>query len=262
MSDFVHLHVHSQYSLLDGANRIDLLLEQAKQYQMSSLAITDHGNLFGAIEFYQKAKKAGIKPIIGCEAYLAPKSRFDRQSQAQQDDAYPDEAQGSAIPYYHLILLAANEQGYKNLIKLTSQAHLEGFYYKPRIDKEILAKHSQGLIATTGCLRGEVPYLLNLGRTDEAMRAALQYQEIFGKENFFIELQENGLEKQQRINRELIKLGHHLGIPPVATNDCHYLHKADAKAHDILLCLQTGKTISDPHRMRFNTQELYFKSGE
>jgi len=262
MSDFVHLHVHSQYSLLDGANRIDLLLEQAKQYQMSSLAITDHGNLFGAIEFYQKAKKAGIKPIIGCEAYLAPKSRFDRQSQAQQDDAYPDEAQGSAIPYYHLILLAANEQGYKNLIKLTSQAHLEGFYYKPRIDKEILAKHSQGLIATTGCLRGEVPYLLNLGRTDEAMRAALQYQEIFGKENFFIELQENGLEKQQRINRELIKLGHHLGIPPVATNDCHYLHKADAKAHDILLCLQTGKTINDPHRMRFNTQELYFKSGE
>ena len=262
MNDFVHLHVHSQYSLLDGANQIDLLLQQAQQYQMSSLAITDHGNLFGAIEFYQKAKRAGIRPIIGCEAYLAPKSRFDRESQAQQDDAYPDEAQGVATPYYHLILLATNEQGYKNLIKLISHAHLEGFYYKPRLDKELLSKYSQGLISTSGCLRGEIPYLLNLGKTDEAFRAALQYQDIFGKENFFIELQENGLEKQQRINRELIKLAQQLSIPLVATNDCHYLQKSDARAHDILLCLQTGKTVHDPNRMRFNTQELYFKSGE
>ncbi|MCI0529259.1 MAG: PHP domain-containing protein, partial [Nitrospira sp.] len=262
MNDFVHLHVHSQYSLLDGANQIDLLLQQAQQYQMSSLAITDHGNLFGAVEFYQKAKKAGIKPIIGCETYLAPKSRFDRETQAQQDDAYPDEAQGGGTPYYHLILLATNEQGYRNLVKLISHAHLEGFYYKPRIDKELLNKYSQGLIATSGCLRGEIPYLLNLGKTDEALRAALQYQDIFGKENFFMELQENGLEKQQRINRELIKLGQQLSIPLVATNDCHYLQKSDARAHDILLCLQTGKTLHDPHRMRFNTQELYFKSGE
>ncbi len=262
MNDFVHLHVHSQYSLLDGANQIDLLLQQAQQYQMSSLAITDHGNLFGAVEFYQKAKKAGIRPIIGCETYLAPKSRFDRESQVQQDDAYPDEAQGGGTPYYHLILLATNEQGYRNLIKLISHAHLEGFYYKPRIDKELLNKYSQGLIATSGCLRGEIPYLLNLGKKDEALRAALQYQDIFGKENFFMELQENGLEKQQRINQELIKLGQQLSIPLVATNDCHYLQKSDARAHDILLCLQTGKTLHDPHRMRFNTQELYFKSGE
>jgi DNA polymerase-3 subunit alpha len=262
MNDFVHLHVHSQYSLLDGANQIDLLLEQAKKFQMSALAITDHGNLFGAIEFYQKAKKAGIKPIIGCEAYLAPKSRFDRESHVQQDDTYSDGSHDGSTPYYHLILLAANLQGYKNLIRLISQAHLEGFYYKPRIDKDLLSQYSQGLIATSGCLRGEIPYLLNLGKTEEALKAALQYQDILGKENFYIEVQENGLEKQQRVNRELLKLGQKLSIPLVATNDCHYLHKEDAKAHDILLCLQTGKGLHDPHRMRFNTQELYFKSGE
>lgn len=262
MSNFVHLHVHTQYSLLDGANQIDLLIQQALQYKMPALAITDHGNLFGAIEFYQKAKKAGIKPIIGCEAYVAPKSRLDREVQVSQDDAYPDEAPGGATPYYHLILLATHEQGYKNLVKLVSRAHLEGFYYKPRVDKELLAKHSQGLIATSGCLRGEIPYLLNLGKTDEAIQAALQYQEIFGPDNFFIEIQENGLEKQQRINRELVKIGQQLSIPLVGTNDCHYLNKADARAHDILLCLQTGKTLHDPHRMRFQTQELYFKSSE
>jgi DNA polymerase III subunit alpha len=262
MNDFVHLHVHSQYSLLDGANRLDLLLEQAKRYNMSSLAITDHGNLFGAIEFYQKAKKAGIKPIIGCEAYLAPKSRFDRDTHSQTDDAYLADGQEADTPYYHLILLAASEQGYRNLIKLTTQAHLEGFYYKPRIDKEILAKHGQGLIATSGCLRGEIPFLLNLGKKEDAIRAARHYQEIFGKENFFIEIQENGLEKQERINRELFQLAQQLSIPVVGTNDCHYLHKGDARAHDVLLCLQTGKTLKDPRRMRFNTEQLYFKSSE
>ena len=256
---FVHLHLHTQYSLLDGANQVDPLIETAKGFGMPAVAITDHGNLFGAIEFYQKSKKAGLKPIIGCEAYLAPRSRFDKEG-AGADDDYNEI--GGSNPYYHLILLAANETGYKNLMKLLTIANLEGYYYKPRIDKEVLRKHSEGLIGLSACLRGEIPYLLARGYEKEAVAAAHEYQEIFGKENFFLEIQDNGLDLQKTANRQLIEISKKNNIPIVGTNDCHYLHKEDARAHDIMLCLQTGKTVNMPNRMRFETQQLYFKSPE
>jgi len=249
-SQFVHLHVHTQYSLLDGANQIDALVQAAHGFGMPAVAITDHGNLFGAIDFYQKATSAGIKPIIGCEAYLAPKSRFDREGQFAHNE------------YYHLILLAANRTGYQNLLKLASSAYLEGFYYKPRIDKDLLRQHHEGLIALSGCLSGEVPHLIRKDRLDDAARTAGEYQEIFGKDNYFLEVQENSVPEQQIANAGLRELHTRLGIPLVATNDCHYLKKTDAKIHDILLCLQTGKTVNDPNRMRFNTDQLYVKSTE
>jgi DNA polymerase-3 subunit alpha len=260
MSQFVHLHLHTQYSLLDGCTRLGPLVEQAKRFGMPAVAMTDHGNLFGAIEFYQAAQKAGVKPIIGCEAYLAPKSRFDKNVHGVHEDDYGQER--SANPYYHLILLAENETGYKNLMKLVSIAHLEGFYHKPRIDKEVLQQHSAGLIGLSGCLRGEIPYLLNRGLEKEAVEAAHTYQDIFGKDRFFIEIQDNGMELQKAANRQLVQLASREGIPPVATNDCHYLHQGDAHAHDIMLCLQTGKTVNMPNRMRFETQQLYFKSPD
>ncbi|HET8760924.1 MAG TPA: DNA polymerase III subunit alpha, partial [Nitrospiria bacterium] len=260
--EFVHLHVHTQYSLLDGANRIDRLVNQVAGFHMPAIAMTDHGNLFGAIEFYMAAKKAGVKPIIGCEMYLAPQSRLSRDAGGEQDDSFETGNAGKHTPYYHLIVLAQDEVGYKNLMKLVSLAHLEGFYYKPRVDKELLARHSQGLLATSGCLRGEIPFLLNQGLRDEAVKAAGTFQDIFGKENFFIEVQENGLEQQNRVNRDLVEMGRKLNIPLVATNDCHYLERQDAKAHDVLLCLQTGKTLQDPNRMRFSTEELYVKSPD
>jgi len=256
---FVHLHLHTQYSLLDGANQVDPLIDTAKGFGMPAVAITDHGNLFGAIEFYQKAKKAGIKPIIGCEAYLAPRSRFDKEGAGAEDD-YNEI--GGSNPYYHLILLAANQTGYKNLMKLLTIANLEGYYYKPRIDKEVLRKYSEGLIGLSACLRGEIPYLLARGYQKEAVAAAHEYQEIFGKENFFLEIQDNGLDLQKQANRQLIDIAKKENIPIVGTNDCHYLHKEDARAHDIMLCLQTGKTVNMPNRMRFETQQLYFKSPE
>ncbi|MFQ5597827.1 MAG: DNA polymerase III subunit alpha [Nitrospiria bacterium] len=258
--EFVHLHLHTEYSLLDGANRVSPLIASAKEHGMSAMAITDHGNLFGAIEFYRKAKKGGVKPIIGCEAYLAPKSRFDKDGHGVQSDDY-DTAVASN-PYYHLILLASNECGYKNLMKLISIANLEGFYYKPRIDKDVLEKHAEGLIGLSGCLRGEIPYLLARGLVEAATAAADDYQRIFGKEHFFIEIQDNGLDLQVKVNRQLIALAKKKGIPIVATNDCHYLHKEDAHSHDIMLCLQTGKTVNMPNRMRFETQELYLKSPQ
>ncbi len=243
-------------------NQVEPLIATAKQFQMPAIAMTDHGNLFGAIEFYQAAKKAGIKPIIGCEVYLAPKSRFDKEGASTHEDDYTEEGRGGSTPYYHLILLAADELGYKNLIKLISIANIEGFYYKPRIDKEILQKYSAGLIGLSGCLRGEIPYLLNLGYEKEAEATAGVYQEIFGKDRFYIEIQNNGLEIQNTVNRKLIPLAQRNGIPIVATNDCHYLHKEDTRAHDIMLCIQTGKTVNAPHRMRFGTDQLYFKSSE
>ena len=249
-SQFVHLHVHTQYSLLDGANQIDALVQEAKGFGMPALAITDHGNLFGAIEFYQKATAAGIKPIIGCEAYLATKSRFDREGQLAHND------------YYHLILLAANRTGYQNLLKLASKAYLEGFYYKPRVDKELLVEHHEGLIALSGCLSGEVPYLIGQGQLEKALRVAAEYRDIFGPDHYFLEVQENGVPEQQIVNQGLREIHKRLGIPLVATNDCHYLKKAHAKVHDILLCLQTGKTVTDPNRMRFQTDQLYVKSTD
>jgi len=246
----VHLHLHTQYSLLDGANQIDPLVQRIKAFSQPAVAMTDHGNMFGAVEFYGKAKDAGVKPIIGCEAYLAPGSRFTRESVLAHND------------YYHLVLLAANLAGYRNLIKLVSKAYLEGFYYKPRMDKELLQQHHEGLIALSGCLSGEVAYLIGQGDLAGATRAAGEYREIFGKDGYYLELQANGLEHQRVANAGLLDIHKKLGIPLVATNDCHYLKKEDARFHDLLLCLQTGKTISDPNRLKFDTDQLYVKSTE
>jgi DNA polymerase-3 subunit alpha len=247
---FVHLHVHSQYSLLDGANRIDDLVARAREHGMNALALTDHGNLFGAVQFYQEARKAGINPIIGVEAYIAPRSRLDRETYGVHHGSH------------HLILLATNYTGYTNLLKLVSAAHLEGFYYRPRIDKELLAAHSEGLIGLSACLRGEVPSLLADGKEAEAEAAADQYASIFGRDRFYLELQANGLEAQTKMNRQLLEMSRRTGLKTAATNDCHYLHQHDHRAHDILLCLQTGKTVNVAERMRFQTTELYFKSTD
>jgi len=249
-SDFVPLHLHTQYSLLDGAIRIESLLEAASEYRMPAIAITDHGNLFGAIEFYRKAMKSGIKPIIGCEVYVAPGSRFEKKTH------------GIAEASYHLILLAKDIKGYKNLMKLVSSAYLEGFYYRPRIDKELLEQYSGGLIGLTACLQGEIPSLLLQGRIDSARDAALKYKRILGAGNFYLELQDNGIPEQKKINRLLIELGQELHIPITATTDSHYLKREDARAHDILLCIQTGKTVKDKDRLRFPTDQFYFKSPE
>ena len=207
--DFVHLHVHTQYSLLDGANPISSLLDQAAQFQMPALAMTDHGNLFGAVEFYQKAYAAGVKPIIGCEVYVAPKSRFDKESS------------GLHTEYNHLILLARDQTGYKNLLKLVSAAHLEGFYYKPRIDKELLSQYREGLLGLSGCLRGEVPQWILKDRFDAACQSAAEHVEILGKDNFYLELQDNKLEDQFKVNKGLVELGKKMNLPLAATNDCH-----------------------------------------
>ncbi len=252
-SDFVSLHVHTEYSLLDGAIKIEELIEQASNYKMPAVAITDHGNLFGAIEFYRKAMKAGIKPIIGCEVYVAPNSRFEK-SKASIENGLSEEAA------FHLILLARDTEGYRNLSTLITKAYLEGFYYKPRIDKDLLEQYSGGLIGLSACLKGEIPYLLQHGQIEKAREAALHYKHILGPENFFLEIQSNGLPEQHDVNKMLVELSEELHIPLVATNDCHYLRKEDAKAHDILLCIQTGKTVKDEKRMKFGTNELYFKS--
>jgi DNA polymerase-3 subunit alpha len=255
MSSFVHLHVHTQYSLLDGAIRLADLLETAHSHHMPAVAITDHGNMFGALEFYDKFSKAGIKPIVGCEVYLAPRSRFDRQSEGNGGN-------GELDRNYHLLLLARNREGYQNLMKLVSRAYLEGFYYKPRIDKELLRQHRGGLIALSACLKGEIASALLRRQEETARKAALEYAEIFGEGNFYLELQANGIPEQTVVNDGLIRLGRELGLPLVATNDCHYLRRGDARAHEILLCIQTGKTVADEKRMRFQTDQLYFKSPE
>ena len=246
MSQFVHLHVHTQYSLLDGAIRLPDLMAKVKEYDMPAVAMTDHGNLFGVIDFYEMALDNGIKPIIGCEVYLA------------QD--YKQKTKKEKLN--HLLLLAENEIGYHNLLKLVSISHLEGFYYKPRVDKNLLAQYHEGLIALSACLQGEVPSLILQNRYEDAQKAVQEYLDIFGKGNFYLELQANGLPEQEIVNKELIKLGEKLGLPLVATNDCHYLQKEDASAHDILLCIQTGKNINDPNRMRFGTDQFYFKSPQ
>src|SRR3989337_1215153 len=250
-SDFVHLHFHTKYSLLDGANTIEAVVDTADRYKMPALAITDHGNMFGVIEFYQAAIKKGIKPIIGCEAYIAPKSRLDKKNNY-----------GIPNASFHIVLLASSNIGYKNLIKLVSEAHLEGFYYRPRIDKELLAQHSEGLICLSSCLKGEVPYRLLEGREEDAIKAAGEYIDIFGRDNFYFEIQDNKIKDQEKINRDLIRLSKKLGVQVVATGDCHYLKRENARAHEILLCIQTGSNINDPHRLRFSTDEFYMKSPE
>lgn len=248
MEDFVHLHVHTEYSLLDGASQIDKLLSQAKELKMPALAITDHGVMYGALEFYQKAKKLGIKPIIGCEVYVAPRSRWDKQ--AKIDDKN-----------YHLVLLAENMIGYKNLLKLVSMGWTEGFYYKPRVDKEILAKYSQGLIALSGCLAGEIAQHILEQQYSRAKEITLQYRDIFGQDNFFLEIQDHGLPEQKILNKHLTALAKELNIPLIATNDLHYIRKEDASIHDVLLCIQTGTTVEEENRLKFTGQEFYLKTG-
>ncbi len=254
---FVHLHLHTQYSLLDGANQLDPLLTQVREFGQPAVAMTDHGNLFGAVDFYEKANAHGVKPIIGCEAYLAPGSRHERKSQTH-DDAHDDARKG----YYHLILLATNLTGYRNLIKLSSKAYLEGFYYKPRMDKELLQEHHEGLIALSGCLSGEVPHLIGKRDMDKATRTAGEYREIFGKDHYYLEVQANGLEHQIIANRGLVEIHKKLGIPLAGTNDCHYLKKEDARPHEIMLCMQTGTTLNDTKRMKFDADQFYVKSTE
>ena len=250
-SDYVALHLHTEYSLLDGAIRIKELVEQANAFRMPAVAITDHGNLFGAVEFYRLATKAGIKPIIGCEVYVAPGSRFEKRQGSESEQVS-----------FHLILLSKDNNGYRNLVSLVTKAYTEGFYYKPRIDHDLLEQYSGGLIAMTSCLKGEIPYYLQKGMTEKAREKALGYKHILGPENFYIEIQDNGIPEQEEVNEKLIELAGELHIGLVATNDCHYLRKDDARAHDILLCIQTGKTVNDKNRMHFNSESFYFKSPE
>ncbi len=246
--DFVHLHVHTQYSLLDGACRLEELIDKAIEYEMPALAITDHGVMYGVIDFYSMAKKKGIKPIIGCEVYIVP-DRNKRKGGMNENR-------------YHLVLLCENEIGYRNLLKLVTKSSLESFYYKPRVDKQLLSEYSEGLIALSSCMQGEVPQLILSKNMKGAKKAALEYQEIYGKGNFFLELQGNGLPEQADLNRRLVELGTKLSIPTVATNDVHYLRREDSRAHDILLCIQTGSHLDDPNRLRFKSDQFYFKSPQ
>jgi len=249
-SDFVHLHLHTQFSLLDGACRFKELFDMANRSKMPALTITDHGNMFGAIEFYLGAQKAGIKPIIGAEVYIAPASRFDKTTRNAQETSY------------HFILLAKDEQGYKNLMKLISIGFLEGYYYRPRIDKDILSKYSNGLIGLTACLRGEIARLLIREQFKEALKATDDYYQILGKDNFYLELQENRIPEQKILNEGLLKIAKELSLPIVATNDVHYINKTDSYAHEALLCIQTQATLDNPNHMRLQTDEFYFKDPE
>ena len=249
--NFTHLHVHTEYSLLDGSSKIKELPARAKELGMDSLAITDHGVMYGVIDFYRACKAVGIKPIIGCEVYVAPGSRFDKEATGQGDDRY-----------YHLVLLAENNTGYSNLMKIVSRGFTEGFYYKPRVDYEVLEKYHEGIIALSACLAGEVARDITRNNYEEAKKAALHYQEIFGKDNFFLELQDHGIPAQRLVNQELMRMSRETGIELVCTNDIHYTYAADAEAHDLLLCLQTGKKVTDEDRMRYEGGQYYCKSPE
>ena len=251
--EFTHLHVHTEYSLLDGSSKIKELVHRAKELGMDSLAITDHGVMYGAIEFYKAALAEGINPILGCEVYVAPGSRFDREAaKGAEDDSR----------YHHLVLLAENDEGYQNLVKIVSKGFTEGFYYKPRVDYEVLRTYSKGVIALSACLAGVVPYFLRRGLYEEAKKEALILQDIFGKGNFFLELQDHGIPEQQTVNTGLLRMSKDLSIDLVATNDVHYIYDTDAEAHDILLCIQTGKKVADEDRMRYEGGQYYLKSAE
>lgn len=249
-SNFVHLHVHTQYSLLDGACLISDLVHLARHYKMPALAITDHGNMFGAVEFYDLCMREGIKPIIGCEVYIAPGSRFEKTSHGIQGASF------------HLTLLAEDEEGYKNLMKLVTIGNLEGFYYKPRIDKDVLTQHSRGLIGLSGCLKGELAHLILSGQYEQSLRAADEFKHIFGSESFYLELMDNLIPDQKKVNETLLAIGKDISLPVVSTNDIHYLARHNAKAHEALLCIQTQTTLDDPNRMKFQTDEFYFKSAD
>ena len=248
MGNFVHLHIHSEFSLLDGANRIKDLPVRAKELGMDAMAITDHGAMFGAIDFYKACKANGVKPIIGCEVYVAPRKRTDKDPNLD-------------AKYSHLILLAKDNEGYKNLAKLVSIGYTEGFYYKPRIDHEVLEQYHEGLICCSACLAGEVNQAILANDMQKAKQVALWYKSIFG-EDYYLEIQNNGIKEQVLANQKLIELSRELDIPLVATNDAHYLKREDAYNHEVLLCIQTGKRMTDPDRMRFETDELYVKSPE
>ncbi|HXA50684.1 MAG TPA: DNA polymerase III subunit alpha, partial [Candidatus Acidoferrum sp.] len=244
---FVHLHCHTDYSLLDGACDIDQLMKITVEQKMPAVAMTDHGNLFGAVKFYNAAKNAGVHPVIGCEVYVSQQGHKTRSDTDR---------------YNHLVLLCENQEGYRNLIKLVSTAYLDGFYYKPRIDTDLLAQHSKGLIGMSACLRGHIPETILSDKHEDARRLAHQYGDIFGAKNFFLEVQDHHLEQDKRLTPALVQLSSQTGFPLVATNDAHYLRKDDARAHEILLCIQTGKLMSDENRMRFSSPDFYLKSRE
>ena len=247
---FVHLHVHTEYSLLDGSNKIKEYVSRVRELGMNSAAITDHGVMYGVIDFYREAKKQGINPILGCEVYVAPNSRFDR------------EVTGGDDRYYHLVLLAENNEGYANLMKIVSKGFVDGYYYRPRVDKELLREYHRGVIALSACLAGEVQRYIVKGLYEEAKKTALEYRDIFGEGNYFLELQDHGIPDQALVNQQLLKMSAETGIELVATNDVHYTYAEDAKAHDILLCIQTGKKLTDENRMRYEGGQYYVKSPE
>ena len=247
---FTHLHVHTDYSLLDGSNKIKDYVERVKELGMNSAAITDHGVMYGVIDFYKEAKAQGINPILGCEVYVAPNSRFDRETVHGEDR------------YYHLVLLAENNTGYSNLMKIVSKGFVDGYYYKPRVDMEVLEQYHEGIIALSACLAGEVPRAITRGNYEEAKEIALKYQKCFGKENYFLELQDHGIPEQQNVNQHLLRMSQELGIELVATNDIHYTYAEDAEPHDILLCIQTGKKMADEDRMRYEGGQYYVKSEQ
>ena len=247
---FTHLHVHTEYSLLDGSSKIKELAARAKELGMDSLAITDHGVMYGVIDFYRACKEVGVKPIIGCEIYVAPGSRFDREVGRGEER------------YYHLVLLAEDDLGYHNLMKIVSRGFTEGYYYKPRVDMEVLEEFHEGIIALSACLAGEVAVKLNMMDYDGACEAALRHRRIFGENNYFLEMQDHGIPAQATVNAGLMRMSKELGIPLVVTNDSHYVKAEDAEAHDILLCIQTGKKVSDEDRMRYEGGQYYLKSPE
>ncbi|TFG74879.1 MAG: DNA polymerase III subunit alpha, partial [Chrysiogenales bacterium] len=251
MKSFIHLHLHSEYSLLDSTLKIDDLLKKARAFQMPAVALTDHGSILGAVNFYKKALQSEIKPIIGSELYLAPNSRFDKPNRREDE-----------LNYFHLLVLVKNDQGYRNLCELITASFLEGFYRKPRIDKELLEKYKDGLLVMSSCIQGEIPYQLLRGREDKARTAARWYREVF-KDNFYIELQNHGMAEQLQVLPQLVSLAKDMDIPLVASNDVHYLSEEDADAREILICLQTSNVISDADRpMKKETEQLYFKSSE
>ena len=252
VADFVHLHVHTEFSLLDGACRLDKLVERVKELEFPAMAITDHGVMFGAVDFYKMAQSAGFKAIIGCEAYVAPGSRLDRKAQGI----------GSKIHYNHLVLLAENETGYKNLIRMVSDAWMEGYYYKPRIDKELLERHHEGIIALSACLAGEIPQLILSGNLKEAREAVKWYVDLFGPDHYYLEIQQNGIPDQLKVNAELIKIAREMNVKLVATNDVHYINKEDSHAHDVLICIGTQTTIDDPKRLTYAPEQFYLRSAE
>ena len=260
---FVHLHNHTEYSMLDGAAKVGPLFKEAERLGMTAVGMTDHGNMYGASEFYNSAKKHGIKPIIGIEAYVAPESRFNTKRVLWGDPSQKSDDVSGSGAYTHMTMVAENSTGLRNLFKLSSLASIEGQLGKwPRMDEELIATHAEGIIATTGCPSGEIQTRLRLGHDREALEAAAKWQEIWGKDNFFLELMDHGLSIERRVREGLLSIGRQLGIPPLATNDCHYVTKDAAENHEALLCIQTGKTLSDPTRFKFDGDGYYLKSAE